>query len=68
MPEIQYRDWEYQNEQECYEPSSDELGNCPNCAAVVLRHSVFYRTQVTYYWPCDECGYTHHGAETPALD
>jgi predicted RNA-binding Zn-ribbon protein involved in translation (DUF1610 family) len=68
MAEIQYRDWEIQNEAECFDIPSEELGNCPNCAAVVVRESVFVRTAVSYYWPCTSCGFTWHGADIPALD
>lgn len=68
MPEIQYRDWEVTNEAECYEPRSWEIGNCPNCGEPVLREERFSRLSVSYYWPCQDCGYTHHGTEIPALD
>jgi predicted RNA-binding Zn-ribbon protein involved in translation (DUF1610 family) len=68
MPEIQYRDWEIENEQECGECRSEELGNCPNCAEVIVRELIFRGAEPVYYWPCPECGFTHHGAEIPALD
>jgi hypothetical protein len=68
MPEIEYRDWEIRNERACYEPNSEELGNCPNCAEVVVRELLYFGTQANYYWPCMHCGFTHHGATIPALD
>lgn len=51
-----------------YQVPSEELGNCPNCAEVVVRESVFNRTSITYYWPCTRCGFTWYGAEIPDLD
>ena len=52
-----------------YEPTSSELGNCPNCASVVLREDRWTdRHTHVYYWPCCECGYTHYGQEIPDLD
>lgn len=51
-----------------YQFLSEELGNCPNCGEIVVRESVFVRTAISYYWPCESCGFTWHGAEIPDLD
>jgi uncharacterized Zn finger protein len=51
-----------------YEPRAEETGNCPNCAEVIVRELVYKGTEPVYYWPCPHCGYTHHGADIPALD
>jgi predicted RNA-binding Zn-ribbon protein involved in translation (DUF1610 family) len=67
MPEIQYRDWEIENDA-CCDLNNDDLGNCPNCAEVVVRELVYRGAQGHYYWPCPSCGFTHHGATIPALD
>jgi predicted RNA-binding Zn-ribbon protein involved in translation (DUF1610 family) len=49
-------------------PRAEETGNCPNCAEVVIRELIYRNNVPIYYWPCPHCGYTHHGADIPALD
>lgn len=51
-----------------YEYHSGELGNCPNCAEIIVREEIFQRGKVTIYWPCPWCGYTHYGETTPDLE
>lgn len=71
MTAEQYQYWQSTAARE-YEPNSDELGNCPNCADLVTREVVYRfngRTSLAhYYWACDTCGYTHHGHDIPPLD
>lgn len=51
-----------------YQFLTEELGNCPNCGAVVVREQRNCGLTVTYFWPCVECGFTWHGAQIPDLD
>jgi predicted RNA-binding Zn-ribbon protein involved in translation (DUF1610 family) len=51
-----------------YEPRAEETGNCPNCAEVIVRELVYRDNVPVYYWPCTHCGFTHYGADIPALD
>lgn len=51
-----------------YELYSWELGNCPGCAAVVVREVAYVDRRPVFYWPCQECGFTHHGEECPPLE
>lgn len=51
-----------------YEPTSSELGNCPNCAEVIIRELIYHGAEPHYYWPCPHCGFTVHGPECPPLE